>query len=127
MKADVLNPSAQSLAMDWAGVYLQLARPRLALLVLVTVGAGWFLAAKNGASCVPLIHAWVATILLFAGASALNQLLERHTDALMPRTSDRPLPVGRLQSRDVLLLGCALSTASLVCLISAHQFLGAGM
>ena len=31
-----------------------------------------------------------------AGASALNQLLERHSDALMRRTENRPLPSGRL-------------------------------
>jgi protoheme IX farnesyltransferase len=127
MKADVMCTRPQSLAWAWAGDYLQLARPRLALLVLVTVGAGWLLAATNGASWAPLIHALIGTSLLFAGASALNQLLERHTDALMPRTSNRPLPTARLRTREVLVLGSALSAAGLADLVAARQLLGSGL
>ena len=38
----------------------------------------------------------IGTALVAASASALNQRLERRTDALMHRTADRPLPAGRL-------------------------------
>jgi len=127
MKADVICPRFQSPTLARAGDLRQLARPRLALLVLVTVGAGWLLAAANGASCVPLLHALIGTSLLFAGASALNQLLERNSDALMPRTSNRPLPAARLQSREVLVLGCMLSAAGLADLVAAGQLLGVGL
>ena len=127
MKADVICLRSQSPALARASDYLQLARPRLALLVLLTVGAGWLLAAANGATCVSLIHAMIATTLLFAGASALNQLLERESDSLMPRTSNRPLPAARLQSREVLVLGCTLIAAGLADLVAARQLLGAGL
>src|SRR5215471_2663089 len=88
MNADATCPHSQSLALARADDYLQLARPRLALLVLVTVGAGWLLGASNGASWVPLVQALIGTGLLFAGVSALNEALERRTDALMARTSN---------------------------------------
>jgi hypothetical protein len=79
---------------------LQLARPRLALLVLFKVGAGWFLAAGEGPHWLSLVHALIGTALLVAGASALNQLLERRCDTLRPRTANRPLPAGRGRVRE---------------------------
>ena len=127
MKAAVTLPCVQSLPLTRAGDYLQLARPRLALLVLLTVGAGWLLAAGEGANCGPLIYALIGTSLLFAGASGLNQLLERDSDALMPRTANRPLPSGRVQPLEVLVLGSSLSAGGLIYLLAADQPLAAGL
>ena len=64
---------AVALPLTRAADYLQLARPRLALLVLVTAGDGGFLAAGGEPDWLPLVHALIGTALLFAGASALNQ------------------------------------------------------
>jgi protoheme IX farnesyltransferase len=127
MKADATLPYVQSLALTRAGDYLQLARPRLALLVLLTVGAGWLLAAGDARDGRPLIHALIGTSLLFAGASGVNQLLERDSDALMPRTANRPLPSGRLQPLEVLVVGSSLSAGGLLYLIVAGQPLTAGL
>jgi len=127
MKAAVTLPCVPSLPLTRAGDYLQLARPRLALLVLLTVGAGWLLAAGERANCGPLIHALIGTSLLFAGASGLNQLLERDSDGLMARTANRPLPSGRVQPSEVLVLGCCLSAGGLVYLLAAGQPLAAGL
>jgi protoheme IX farnesyltransferase len=127
MKVDAALPYRPSLVQTRVADYLQLVRPRLALLVLVTVGAGWFLAAGGEPDWLPLVHASIGTALLFAGASALNQLLERHRDALMPRTANRPLPAGRLQPIEVLALGGVLSAVGLVCLLALCQPLAAGL
>jgi protoheme IX farnesyltransferase len=126
MKVDVAMQSIP-LAQTRVADYLQLARPRLALLVLVTVGAGWLLAAGEEPDLLLLLHALIGTALLFAGASALNQLLERHRDALMPRTANRPLPAGRLQPGEVLALGSILSACGLVELLVLCQPLAAGL
>jgi protoheme IX farnesyltransferase len=64
---------------------------------------------------------------MFAGASALNQLLERHRDALMPRTANRPMPAGRLQPVEVLALGSLLSAGGVVYLLALCQPLAAGL
>ena len=125
MKVDAALSYAPSLVHSRVSDYLQLARPRLALLVLVTAGAGWIVAAERETQASSLVHALVGTALLFAGASAFNQLLERHRDALMPRTANRPLPAGRLQPGEVLALGSIVSAGGLVYLLAFCQPLAA--
>src|SRR5947209_15055829 len=73
-----------------------------------------------------LAHTLIGTALVAAGASALNQLLERHTDALMRRTENRPLPSGRLQPVEVLAFGMVLGVVGVAYLASfLHQPLAA--
>jgi heme o synthase len=56
----------------------------------------------------------LGTFLVAGGASALNQWLERSSDALMRRTENRPLPAGRLLSGEVFLFGMGLGLSGLV-------------
>lgn len=93
-----------------AGDYLALVRPRVAVMVLITVAMGGLLA---GEPSLGLLHAVLATGLVTAAASILNQWFERHSDAVMNRTSNRPLPTGRLSHRDVLVLGLTLAAGGL--------------
>jgi protoheme IX farnesyltransferase len=60
-----------------------------------------------------LFHALVGTALIAASASAFNQLIERHRDALMDRTADRPLPSGRLTSQQTIAFGIFTLAAGL--------------
>ena len=109
---------APPLAPARASDYLQLVRPRLTALVLVTVAVGGLLA-PGAADWMRLVPAIVGTALVAAGASCFNQLLERHTDALMPRTADRPLPAGRLLPEEVLALGGGLAFGGFLYLLLA--------
>jgi protoheme IX farnesyltransferase len=124
---DFTRPYTRSLALDHVADYLQLMRPRLALMVLATAAVGWLLAAGDASDWTALGHSLLAIGMLFAGASALNQLLERDTDALMPRTANRPLPAGRLQPLEVLILGCGLSAGGVGYLLASGQPLAAGL
>lgn len=94
--------------------YITLTKPRLNTLVIATAAAGYYLA--GGAGGFHLVSAVAGTALVAAGASALNQVYERRTDALMHRTRRRPLPDGRLQQSDALVFGCGLSVAGLALL-----------
>jgi protoheme IX farnesyltransferase len=94
--------------------YLELTKPRVAVLVLFTVAAGALLAGRPASDFVVLTHTLLGTALVAAGASALNQLLERHSDALMRRTENRPLPAGRLQPVEVLLFGMGMGLVGLI-------------
>jgi protoheme IX farnesyltransferase len=76
--------------------YLELTKPRIVLLVLGTVAAGFFAAARYGADVLLLTHTLVGSALVAGGTNALNQLFERDVDARMRRTARRPLPSGRL-------------------------------
>jgi protoheme IX farnesyltransferase len=93
--------------------YVDLTKPRVSVLVLFTVAAGGWLAGLADGDGLTLLHTVCATALVAAGASALNQLLERHTDALMRRTENRPLPAGRLHPLEVLLFGFLLGIGGL--------------
>jgi heme o synthase len=109
---------APPLALARADDYLQLVRLRLTALVLVTVAAGGLLA-PGPVDWVRLVHAVIGTALVAAGASCLNQWLERHTDARMPRTANRPLPAGRLLPEEVLALGGGLALGGFLYLLLA--------
>lgn len=85
--------------------YTELTRPRIALMAMLTVTVGYVLAAEGSMRAAPLLHAVFGIGLVAAAASALNQFLERHSDARMARTVDRPLPAGRLLPWEVLGFG----------------------
>src|SRR6516225_2603109 len=106
--------------------YLELAKPRMAVLVLFTVGSGAWLAA-GGQPDLRLLHAVGGTALVVAGACALNQFLERRADLLMARTEDRPLPSGRLQPLEALLFGSLLGAFGVVYLALALPSPGAAL
>jgi protoheme IX farnesyltransferase len=104
------SPSIKARVAD----YLELVKPRVAVLVLFTVAAGAWLAARGVPDLISCAHALFGTALVAGGASALNQLLERHTDARMQRTESRPLPAGRLQPMEVFVFGMVLGIVGIV-------------
>jgi protoheme IX farnesyltransferase len=108
-----LAPRPAALSRSRLADYLELTKPRVSLLVLFTVAAGAWLAAAGEPDVAVLVHTLIGTALVAGGASALNQLLERHSDALMRRTENRPLPAGRLQPLEVLVFGCTLGLVGL--------------
>ena len=82
--------------------YLELTKPKILVLVLATVAVAGYVARWGRPDVVMLAHALLGTAWIAASASAANQWLERHSDALMQRTGRRPLPAGRLSGREVL-------------------------
>ena len=57
------------------------------------------------------MHTVAGTVLVASGTGTLNQLMERHFDALMRRTSGRPVAAGRVAPWQALVFGVALATA----------------
>ena len=78
---------------------LELAKARIVGLVLITVAAGYYVAAPAALGGVGLLHTLIGTALVAAGTNALNQVYERDVDARMRRTAHRPLPTGRVTVR----------------------------
>jgi protoheme IX farnesyltransferase len=93
--------------------FIELTKPRIGVMVLFTVAIGALLANRPSLDLMQLVHALIGTALVASGASALNQWLERHSDAQMRRTENRPLPAGRLTSAEVLVFGFALAVVGL--------------
>ena len=83
----------------------QLVRPRIAMLVLVTVFAAmWLTSASHELNWLSVVGVLFGTAVVAASSSIANQILERHTDRLMTRTASRPLAAGRLSNRSAWLL-----------------------
>jgi len=96
--------------------FLELTKPRVSLMVLVTMFVGFYLGSEHGAGYLRLIESLIGTALAAGGTLALNQFLERRADALMARTRHRPLPDGRMQPTEALLFGVGLTAAGLLIL-----------
>jgi len=115
MKTVLSVMAAPALTLSSARVsdYVQLTRPRMALMVLLTVLLGGWLASVGAVPVNLLMHAVIGTALVTAAASALNQYFERETDARMARTANRPLPAGRLTPAEVLTFAIATALGGL--------------
>lgn len=94
--------------------YLELSKPRIAALVLVTVAVAAFVGGWTRPDPILLLHTLVGTALIAASASALNQWLERSSDSFMPRTAERPLPAGRISPAEVAAFGVAMVVAGVL-------------
>jgi len=99
---------SDSIAVKPVGLFsdlMELSKARLSFLVLLTTLVGFLLGWDGPMDYKILCATLLGTALSAAGASALNQWLERDLDLLMPRTSDRPLPAGRMHPADALMFG----------------------
>ena len=105
--------------------FLQLAKPRIILLLAITCVCGALVAVKGNldllAVSLPAIG-WgtLGLVLSAAGANSINMWYDRDIDPLMKRTQNRPLPAGRLQPRTVLAYGIGLILLGTLCAAVAN-------
>jgi protoheme IX farnesyltransferase len=90
------NPASEGFRPLALGVVGQLLRPRITVMVLATVVAAAWLTAGRTIDPGRLVLLLAGTALVAASSSIANQILERDTDRLMPRTAGRPLAAGTL-------------------------------
>lgn len=95
--------------------YLELTKPRITSLVLVTASLGFFLGAEGKPNAMSLCWFLLGTAMISAGSAALNHYLERDADSRMLRTQNRPLPSGRMSPANAMTFG--------ICLILVGVFL----
>ncbi|CAN5428535.1 heme o synthase [soil metagenome] len=94
--------------------YLELTKPKIAVMALVTVAVGFLLGAAPHPSLQLLLHTLIGTALVAGGGSALNHWLERRADLKMNRTRNRPLPAGRMTPAEVFAFGVTLAVTGVV-------------
>jgi protoheme IX farnesyltransferase len=103
--------------------FVELGKPRVVLMVLITTAVGFYLGSHGGLDYLRLLPTLIGTALAASGTLALNQYMERDVDAKMRRTRMRPLPDGRLQPVDALLFGLVVTLAGIVYLALAVNVL----
>ena len=101
--------------------YIELTKPRITLLVLVTAYLGYYLGLRSQGSHMASVESWLILFYLIlgtwatsAGAAVLNQVIERRHDAKMARTKNRPLVIGKISPMNALAFGIALSLGGYV-------------
>lgn len=97
--------------------YVALTKPGISLMAAVTALAGFLLGSAGTVDGVRLAHTTIGTLLVSAGACALNMLFERDVDARMRRTESRPLPAQRLHPGEALFVGVFLLVVGIVYLM----------
>ncbi|MGH9862716.1 MAG: heme o synthase [Candidatus Acidiferrales bacterium] len=115
-------PGVRAPGIPWAD-YLELTKPDVTSLVVVSTFAGFYLGARGPLDWPLLLSTLVGTMLVSAGTAAFNHYLEREDDALMRRTARRPLPAGRLQPAAALCFAAFVSLLGVVCLCLLVNFL----
>ena len=89
--------------------FVEICKPRIALLVLVTTFAGMWLASGANLPIDLVLLTLIGTGLASAASGAFNNYIDREVDKLMARTRTRALPCSRLHPQQALWLGVMLS------------------
>ncbi|MDE0322978.1 MAG: heme o synthase [Candidatus Poribacteria bacterium] len=111
---DAVNPpSKQTVFVHRAADYVELVKPRLVVMILITTAAGFYLGAQT-VDWLRCLHTLIGAGLTAAGVLGLNQYLERDVDAQMKRTQERPLPDGRMNQLEALLVGAVLTGSGML-------------
>ena len=104
-------------ARERVSAYVELTKPRITFLIVLTSAAGFGLASRRGIDYLALVSALLGIALLSSGIATLNQYAERDLDGLMRRTAGRPLPSGKLAPWEALAFGAGLTIAAEVYLL----------
>lgn len=114
-----MESTIQPHPLDWrvlARTYLELTKLRIVLLLLFTTVTAMVIAANGIPSLAVLVPTIIGGAFAAAGASAINQYLDRDMDAMMSRTARRPIPSGRVAPVNALLFGIGLLAWSVLVL-----------
>ena len=129
----MMNSNTQTLDLPTARVirriadFCELAKPRVVLMVLITAFVGFYVASADLPDYSKLFKMLLGTALAAGGTLALNQFIERRSDALMTRTRHRPIPDGRVTAIEAFWFGLAVTIAGLTYLAIAVNAISAGI
>ncbi|QSX29971.1 heme o synthase [Shewanella cyperi] len=94
-KSIPLGAPQASLKLNWRA-YLEMTKPKVVALMLLTVLVGMCLALPGAVPLQPLLAGLVGVAMMAGAAAAMNHLIDRRIDAQMARTYNRPLPKGKV-------------------------------
>lgn len=102
--------------------YYELCKPRVVALMLVTAIVGMCLATPGMVPLNALLAGTLGIALISGSAAVINHVVDQRVDAIMSRTKRRPLPTGRVSSKQAIYFAAiiaALGTAVLLIWVNA--------
>ncbi|MDP3817053.1 heme o synthase [Pseudomonas sp.] len=105
--------------------YLELTKPRVVVLMLITSLVGMFLATRAGVAWQVLIFGNLGIGLCAGGAAAVNHVVDRRIDSIMARTLKRPVTSGRVSPAAALSFALLLAVAGMALLLTFTNELAA--
>lgn len=115
--AEPINMMEATSSAQWRD-YLQLCKPRVVMLMMLTAIVGMCLASNHFIPWSIFIFGNVGIALAAGSAASINHLLERHLDKLMHRTQRRPIVQGKISPRNAIAFAALLGVTSMVILIT---------
>ncbi|WP_277373402.1 heme o synthase [Pseudomonas sp. AA-38] len=97
--------------------YLELTKPKVVLLMLITSLVGMFLATRAGVPWQVLLFGNLGIGLCAGAAAAVNHVVDRRIDAIMARTHKRPVTTGRVSPLAALTFALVLAIAGMSLLL----------
>jgi protoheme IX farnesyltransferase len=97
--------------------YLELTKPKVVLLMIITSLVGMFLATRAGVAWEVLVFGNLGIALCAGAAAAVNHVVDRRIDAIMARTLKRPVVSGRVSPLAALAFALLLAVAGLALLL----------
>lgn len=104
---------------------LQLTKPIVVVLLLVTTFAGMVIGGKAWPAFGVTFWTLLGGFMAAGGSGAINQYIDRFDDRKMQRTQKRPLPDGRLTAGEGLAFGVGLTLASFYIMVAMVNLLAA--
>ena len=105
--------------------YLELTKPRVVVLMLITSLVGMFLATRAGVAWPVLVFGNLGIGLCAGAAAAVNHVVDRRIDSIMARTHKRPVTAGRLSPVAALAFALLLAVADMALLLAFTNELAA--
>jgi protoheme IX farnesyltransferase len=111
VREEPLQPESVEVSSNKLRDYMQLVKPNLSFLVVFSSVIGYLLAPNTLFEWDKIIFLFLGGALVTSGANIINEIIERDTDKLMKRTAIRPLPDGRMQVKEAVILSIITSVA----------------
>lgn len=111
-----MSAPARSRGGDTVKAYVEMTKPRIIELLLITTVPAMFVAAGGWPGIDLILLALVGGTLSAGGANVINQVYDADIDRVMARTRGRPLPTDRVDTRGALAFGIGLGVAGFVVL-----------
>ena len=112
----------RTLTYEWStlklGAYYELLKPRLSYLVAFSSAFGFLLGTEGSVDVIKLISISLGAFLISGSAVTINQVIERKLDVLMKLTSQRPLPTGRVSSKEAIIFSLTVFFIGFLIVIS---------